>query len=141
MTRRPSFRSLLALLLVASFTLAAAPGFAGAPADRAEPGDESARTSFQRFARAWMDKVKRLEAENRKKPTVQASAQGTRTTYRGYGDDFSIELRPTGQTIAPYIGLLRYEERVYSCVKGSCSVASTVPVTEIFRMQDGRWIY
>jgi hypothetical protein len=136
-----SLRSLLALLVAAGFTLAALPALAGAPADRGDIGDESARTSFQRFARSWMDKVKKLEAENRKKPTVQASAQGTRSTYTGYGDDFSIELRPTGQAIAPYIGLLRYEERVYSCVKDRCSVASSVPVTEIFRMQDGRWIY
>jgi hypothetical protein len=141
MKRRFSLRSLLALILAAGVTLAAVPAFAGAPADLAGPGDEGARSSFQRFARAWMDKVKKLEAENRKKPTVQASAQGTLTTYRGYGDDFSIELRPTGQAVAPYIGLLRYEERVYSCVKDSCSVASTVPVTEIFRMQNGRWSY
>jgi hypothetical protein len=141
MKRRSPLRSLLALLVTAGVTFAAVPALAGAPADLGAPGDESARTSFQHFARAWMDKVKKLEAENRKKPTVQATAQGTTTTYRGYGDDFSIELRPTGQAVAPYIGLLRYEERVYSCVKDTCSVASAVPVTEIFRMQNGRWIY
>ncbi len=141
MKRRLSFRSLLAVLLAAGFALVAAPAFADAPADRGDPGDERARTSFQHFARAWMDKIKKLEAENRTKPTLKASAQGTTSTYRGYGEDFSIELRPTGQAVAPYIGLLRYEERVYSCVRDRCTVASTVPVTEIFRMQDGRWIY
>ncbi len=139
MKRRP-FRS-LANLLIASIALAATPALAGAPADRADPGDANARASFQRFARGWMDKVKKLEAANRKKPIVKASARGNQTTYRGYGDDFSIELRPTGQAVAPYIGLLRYTELVYSCVQDSCSVASTVPVTEIFRMQNGRWIY
>ena len=137
---RPSFRSLCQLLIVA-VALASTPALAGAPADLGDPGDDNARASFQRFARSWMDKVKKLEAANRKKPTVKPSASGTQTTYRGYGEDFSIELRPTGQAIAPYIGLLRYKELVYSCVKDRCSVASTVPVTEIFRMSDGRWVY
>lgn len=140
MTCHPSFRS-LCLSLCAALTFAATPALGGAPADLGDPGDERARASFERFARSWMDKVKKLEAENRRKPTVRASASGTTTTYRGYGEDFSIELRPTGQAVAPYIGLLRYTELVYSCVEERCSVASTVPVTEIFRMQDGRWIY
>ena len=138
--RQPSFRS-LCQLLIAAVALASTPALAGAPADLGDPGDANAQASFQRFARSWMDKVKKLEAANRKKPTVTASASGTQTTYRGYGDDFSIELRPTGQAIAPYIGLLRYTEVVYSCVQDRGTVASTVPVTEIFRMQNGRWIY
>lgn len=140
MKRRALFRSLHPLL-VAALLLVSTAALAGAPADLGDPGDANAHASFQRFAKSWMDKVKKLEAENRQKPTVQASASGTQTTYRGYGDDFSIELRPTGQSVAPYIGLLRYTELVYSCVQERCSVASSVPVTEIFRMQNGRWIY
>jgi hypothetical protein len=140
MKRRPPFRSLLPLLIVA-VALASTSALAGAPADLGDPGDESARASFQRFARSWMDKFKKLEADNRLKPTVQAGAVGSQTTYRGYGEDFSVELRPTGQSVAPYIGLLRYTELLYSCVQDRCSVASSIPVTEIFRMQNGRWIY
>jgi hypothetical protein len=128
-------------LLTTTLAALAAPALADSPAARADSSDARARGSFQRFAESWMEKIRRLEVENRKKPTVQTSASGIMSTYRGYGDDFSIELRPTGQPIAPYIGLLRYTELVYSCVQERCSVASTVPVTEIFRYQDGQWIY
>ena len=55
-----------------------------------------------------------------------------------------MELRPTGHPASPYIGILRYSEQLYTCQdlsSGQCTVASTSPVTEIFRYQDGRWIY
>ena len=65
-------------------------------------------------------------------------------TYRGFDDAFTVELRPTGHPTAPFVGILRYNEQVFSCngVDASkCSVASSLPVTEIFRYQGGRWIY
>ena len=65
-------------------------------------------------------------------------------TYRGFEEGFTVELRPTGHPAAPFVGILRYNEQVYSCngVDASkCSVASSLPVTEIFRYQGGRWVY
>lgn len=140
MTVRSALRSILHAIALVALLAASAPAVADAPASVAG-GDENARASFQRFARDWMGKFKKIEAENRLKPQVQATSGGTTSTYRGYGDDFSIELRPTGHATAPYIGLLRYEERLYSCVEERCSVASTAPVTEIFRFQNGKWQY
>ena len=140
MTLRNAIRSILQAAAIAALVASAAPAIAGGPA-AVGAGDEHARASFQRFAHDWMGKFKKIEAENRAKPTVHASGSTPRTSYKGYGDDFSIELRPTGHASAPYIGLLRYEEHVYSCVGGSCSVASTSPVTEIFRFQNGKWQY
>ena len=142
----PSFRTprrslcavLTACALVGGGALAAR---ADDPASIGEPGGGSARKAFQRFAQDWMKKVRKLEEENRRNPTVRPGAGGTISTYRGYGDDFSIELRPTGRAVAPYIGLLRYTELTYSGVGETCSVASRSPVTEIFRFQDGRWVY
>ena len=140
MTVRSALRSILHAIAIVALLVASAPSVADGPASVAN-GDEGARASFQHFAQAWMGKFKQLEAENRRKPQVQAASGGTTTTYRGYGDDFSIELRATGHAAAPYIGLLRYQELLYSCVQESCSVASTAPVTEIFRFQNGKWQY
>jgi hypothetical protein len=129
------------LVTMACALLLASPVFGDSPASIADTGDVSAQHSFERFAQKWMAKVQQLEAEQREHPTVRPGPTKPLVTYRGYGDDYSVELRPTGHADAPYIGLLRYVEQVYSCVKGECTVASTVPVTEIFRFQDGRWVY
>jgi hypothetical protein len=129
-------------LLVASPLLFASPGWADSPAAIADSGDTRARTSFERFAGEWMARVHRLEDQQRENPSVRPGAIAPMITYRGYGDDYSIELRPTGHAAAPYIGLLRYTEHLYSCIQtADCTVASSVPVTEIFRFQGGRWIY
>jgi hypothetical protein len=89
--------------------------------------------------------MERAEAHGRANPRVQAVAGRSALSYRGYDDkDFKIELKPTGHSQAPYVGILRYRESLYQCPDKStaqCTVAETTPVTEIFRFQDGRWVY
>jgi hypothetical protein len=129
--------SCLVLLIAASPAL-------GQPSSVPDAVYGRAETAFEGFVADWMKKVRTMEREARSKPTVEPGATDPVFTYRGYGDRYSIELRPTGQATAPYVGLLRYTEHVYSChsVKAEvCSVASTVPVTEIFRYRKGRWSY
>jgi hypothetical protein len=107
-------------------------------------GDERARVAFSEFVTSWMAKLESTESQNRKNPTVQPGPSQNLVTYRGYGKGFSTELQPTGHPAAPFIGILRYKEEIYSCrevVNANCTVASTVPVTEIFRYQSGRWVY
>jgi hypothetical protein len=107
-------------------------------------GDERARTAFTDFVTTWMAKLEATEARNRNNHQVQSGASKDRVTFRGFGDDISTELRPTGHPTAPYIGILRYSEQVHRCSDGetaNCSVTSSVPVTEIFRYQGGRWVY
>jgi hypothetical protein len=131
------------ILLVATLMLAA-PALAQSPAAIPDPGQSRAEAAFDNFAKDWMAKVQRMEAQNRKQPSVKPGSQGELVTYRGYGDDYSIELRPTGHAAAPYVGLLRYTEHVYSCRSmkaNDCAVVTSVPVTEIFRFQNGRWTY
>ena len=114
------------------------------PAAIPDVGQRRAERAFQEFASEWMQKVRTLEEESRSRPAVKAGATDLLFTYRGYGDDYSIELQPTGHARTPYVGLLRYTEHVYSCASmraQSCTVASTVPVTEIFRYRNGRWSY
>lgn len=128
-----TFRSLLtagAITLIGSAVYAGPP--AAIPAN--DPAMARAESSFQDFAKDWMKKMEAAEASNRQ------HAQGG--SYRGYDEDFRIELKPTGSSTAPYVGLLRYEEQQCAAGSGSdCRVASTTLVTEIFRFQGGRWVY
>ena len=128
-------KTLVRLVTVSAFVWAGA-AFASEPAAIApsDPSMSRAQSSFQTFASEWMQKMAAAEAHERK------TAQGR--AYRGYGDDFKIELKPTGSASAPYVGLLRYQE--HQCAAGSadsCKVTSTTAVTEIVRFQGGRWVY
>ena len=144
MTRLSPSRLITICTVTAALLLMAAPTIADEVAANSDPADERARTSFSDFARSWMAKMAENEAQNRKNPTVQPGPSENMLTYRGFGEDFTVELRPTGHPSAPFVGILRYNEQVYRCngVSASkCSVVSSLPVTEIFRYQGGRWIY
>jgi len=129
-------KALTRLVTAGVFLLAGAAANAGEAAAIApsDPGLARAEASFHDFAKEWMKKMAAAETHARK------TAGGG--SYRGYADDFKVELKPTGSTAAPYVGLLRYEER--QCAAGggpSCKVTGTTAVTEIFRFQGGRWVY
>jgi hypothetical protein len=134
------FQGLCVAVALATIS-AAGPAFADEPAAVA-PASEPAKASFTKFAQSWMDKVQRLAAEQ--KPAVHAGAANTVVTYRDYASDFDVELRPTGHASAPYVGILRYSEQIFSCrdiAANDCTLSSQIPVTEIFRYQNGRWVY
>jgi hypothetical protein len=143
---RPAFLRLLSVfgapLLVASAALSqSAPPASVAPSSDAE---RKAAASLDVFASQWMRKMERVEDDNRRKPQVVRNARSTEVTYRGYTNDFKVELRPTGVPGAPFVGLIRYGEQLFSCSDPGatrCGVSHTTPVTEIFRFQNGRWIY
>jgi hypothetical protein len=132
---------LRALALVATVFLAAP-----AAAESASPAAsrERAATAFEAFAREFMAKVRAHEQREKLRPRVAAGPGSPVVTYRGYGEEFRTELRESGSAAAPFVGLLHYTERVYSCrdlVSGECSVAASAPVTEVFRYRGGRWVY
>lgn len=130
--------------IAVALMLLAAPALADDVASIPDSADERARASFSEFARTWMAKMEENEVQNRQNPTVQPGPSENIVTYRGFDDAFTVELRPTGHPSAPFVGILRYNEHVYSCngVDASkCTVASSLPVTEIFRYQGGRWVY
>ena len=91
-----------------------------------------------------MEKMERAETQNRAKPKIRPHGSQTLVTYKGYGGDFQIEIKQTGYVRAPFVGILRYKEQLYACTDARatrCRVASITPVTEIFRFQNGRWVY
>ena len=144
MPRLSPSRPITICTIAAALLLMAAPAIADDVAAIPDSVDERARTSFSDFARSWMAKMQENEAQNRENPTVQPGASGNLVTYRGFDESFTVELRPTGHPSAPFVGILRYNEQVYSCNgmnASNCSVASSLPVTEIFRYQGGRWVY
>ena len=133
------------LTIAACFLLLSSPSLAGPPA--AIPEDDSqqrALRSFNSFASGWMEKMERAETQNRAKPQIRPYGSQTLITYKGYGGDFETEIKHTGYARAPFVGILRYSEQLYTCTDTRatrCRIASTTPVTEIFRFQDGRWVY
>jgi hypothetical protein len=135
--RLSSFLFALAAPLLASGALAqgAAPA-ALSPSD----AQRAAAAALDTFASQWMARMERVEDANRRKPQRDARS----IHYRGYSDDFRVELRPTGYPGAPFVGLIRYGEQLFTCSDAGatrCGVAQTTPVTEIFRYQNGRWVY
>lgn len=143
MTRSAKIRHRLCTAITCGLLLPAAVATADSPAALA-PRSDGAEASFQRFADGWMERVRDRSERSRARPTVRPGAVAPVVTWRGVGEDFEIELQPTGRPMAPYVGVLRYTELVYHCEDMQatrCRVATTQPVTEIFRMRDGGWSY
>ena len=138
---RRGLRILLAGALVLPLVLAGEVALAAGP-KAAAPTPDRAKASLDQFANQWMSKMGQLEANNRAEAAHQPA--GAPVKYRAYGSNYTTELKPTGNKTAPYVGLIRYEEREVSCRDKSqkdCQVSDRMPVTEIFRFQNGHWIY
>ena len=83
-------KDLRGLLVEGVFSLTAAAVWAGPPASipTNDPAQARAEASFQTFASEWMQKMERVESQNR--------AQAHGSSYRGYASEFTTELKPTG---------------------------------------------
>ena len=92
-------------------------------------GRLAVRASFERFAAGWLDKINGAQQQ-----------RGTRARFAS--EQYTTELRPTGRAKAPWVGLLRYVDHTSVCHQSAdCSIETSTPVTEIFRYEDGRWVY
>ena len=87
--------------------------------------DANVNASFRAFARSWIEKLRRTDAGG--------------MTRRRIPDALELELRPTGSKTAPYVGILRYCAETVRCA--ACASSKSTAVTEIFRYQDGVWVY
>jgi len=129
--------------------LAAALAFAGsAAADPAKiaggsPADGAFR-EFGKFADTWMSQMKAREATNRRQPTIAQRGGRGYATYTGYAPEWNVEVHATGDKTAPYVGVLHYQEQVFTCTDETtrkCSVSSSTPVSEVFPYRNGAWKY
>lgn len=119
---------------------------AGPPAaiPNSDPAQQRAERSFDEFAKGWMQKMARLESQNRTSPKLAPQAGSMVASFRGYEPDYVIELKPTSSATAPWVGILRYHELTYTCADkstASCAPSKKMRVTEIFRFQGGKWVY
>jgi len=132
----------LALALVGGAARAETPAGKKATSTSSAGGEQKmgqASSAFDSFTSTWMTQ---LAAASALQP-VAAGAVASRT-YRKYTGEFTKEVKPTGVPSNPFVGVLRYVEEEYSCsdaARTQCSLVSTMPVTEIFRFQNGRWVY
>ena len=88
--------------------------------------------------------MERVENDNRRKPTVDARARRPRSATGATPTTSGSRSGRRASPAAPFVGLLRYGEQLFSCSDTGatrCGVAHTTPVTEIFRFQNGRWVY
>ena len=117
----------------------------GGPAQIAVPSAlAKAKSSFDRHARSWMAGLEKNEAENRRTAPVYSVAAEPVIRFDGYSDDFETQVKPTGHAGAPFVGILRYKEHLYTCLRDEasrCTVSRSVPVSEIFSFKNGRWTY
>ena len=103
-----------------------------------------AEASFEAFARDWMTRVQARGERERRNPRLTAGPREMVATYREVGPDFETQLQATGRPGAPYVGVLRYTENVFACSDlhaTDCHAVAALPVTEVFRLRDGRWVY
>lgn len=95
--------------------------------------DAATIASFETFSRDWIAKM-RAVADARASATARATIRNT----------YEMELRATGSSAAPFVGVLSYCEIAHQCTSlaaASCKPASSTVVKEMFRYQAGKWVY
>ena len=132
-------------IALAATVLAWAAGAAQAePASIGDGAEAGAFRAFGKFAKTWMADMEKRERTNRAKPTIEQQGSRSYATYTGYAPEWKVEVHPTGDSTAPYVGVLHYQEQRYTCrdtTTRSCSLASSTPVTEVFPYRNGAWKY
>lgn len=137
-----------ALALMTALAVApevAAADSTGGPEEIAVPADLArAKSSFEKHCRSWMASLEKNEAENRRKAPVYGVADEAVIRFDGYGDHWETQVKPTGSAAAPFVGILRYKENLYTCLRDDatrCTITRSIPVSEIFSYKNGRWTY
>ena len=124
----------------------ASASMAGPPAapSSVSPALAKAEHSFDQFAQRWIQKMETVEQGKRRQARASRTGRKGKVQYRAYPGAFKTRLRPTGYARAPFVGVLEYAEELMVCEpgrSGTCRAAGRTPVTEVFRYQNGRWVY
>ncbi|NNL67018.1 MAG: hypothetical protein HKP30_12295 [Myxococcales bacterium] len=130
--------------LLSAALLLAAPALAEPGKIGSSGSSDAAMKAFGKFAGSWMSDMEQREARNRSKPDIQRSSGRSYASYTGYAPDWQVEVHATGDKSSPYVGILRYQEQLFTCADetaSNCSVARSTPVTEVFPYRNGSWKY
>ena len=134
----------LTTLLLLLFKFSCGPVLAG------EGVPSSVLTSFESFSTGWMSRLEQVSQQNSRSLKPESSANGRVVgRYVHYGPDCVREVRGTGSKATPYVGILRYAQKVVEKegetlqkMKEHPGVpTSEIQVMEIFRYTGGRWVY
>ena len=99
--------------------------------------EAQARSAFDAFTQTWMDKLRSSSA-------VRTVSTSSGSTVKRFSTTHTEEVKPTGSASNPYVGVLHYTEESYNCsdaAQRNCTLVESTPVTEIFRYQNGKWVY
>ena len=99
--------------------------------------EAQARSAFDAFSQSWMDKLRSSSA-------VRTVSTSSGSTVKRFSTTHTEEVKPTGSASNPYVGVLHYTEESYNCsdaAQRNCTLVESTPVTEIFRYQNGKWVY
>ncbi len=114
--------------------------------------DSAALKSLETFSQGWMAKlceISRKNGESIDKMEVAPDKEGYTANYTSYGPNCQVVVKKTDSKAAPYVGLISYPEKrivkkgrtLKEVTDDPGKVESETPVTEIFRFQNGHWIY
>ena len=103
--------------------------------------------SFKAFCNVWGGKLHDREVYNLKQMKWDSGQNWVQATYVGYSEPLSCAVEADSGTVP--VGKIIYHEVVYEKRGGSVPEAEREPgkavetteVTEIFRYQNGKWIY
>jgi hypothetical protein len=107
-------------------------------------------TSFESFSKGWMARLEKVNQQNSREAKSESAADGRMVgRYICYGPDCMREVRVTESKATPYVGIIRYAQKVMEKegdtpqkMKADPGVqTSEIQVTEIFRYTGGRWVY
>jgi hypothetical protein len=115
----------------------------------ADPGILSVQESFEKFVNAWMTKLDRIGKMNIRALNVVPSDKGFVGRYVCYGPECEFSIKETGYRETPFVGVLHYREKHFlkkgktrqEAIQSSGMLTDKIPVTEIFRFTQGKWVY
>jgi hypothetical protein len=106
--------------------------------------DVTVEQSFKSFCNNWVQILKK------NKPSqvfCKESKEGYIAEYATMGDEHNTAIKKTTNKKTPFVGILKYREKVFKCsaatreraIAGPFRVASERNVTELFIYQNGKW--
>jgi hypothetical protein len=106
--------------------------------------DATVEQSFKSFCNNWVQILKKNKPGQ---VFCKESKEGYIAEYATMGDEHNTAIKKTTNKKTPFVGILKYREKVFKCsaatregaIAGPFRVASERNVTELFIYQNGEW--
>jgi hypothetical protein len=110
--------------------------------------DPAVQAEFDTFTKNYLDKIRNNMCDTASARKLTKNSDGFVGTYSEVdAESRTIQVKTSSSKACPFIGVMRYKERHYSCeggnksqaAQGPCNVVKVSGMTEIFRYSDGKW--